>query len=167
VKQQIPTLAELVEVAGLGIWAKANACSVLDFADGEDVPGVQGRDISGQEVDFTGLVTPAVCVPVAECVELVPAIPSAVPRGLDLHTPQLPTCFDDNVVSTILLYGFRDDQTQGGGPRHKIQLGCFTCHVEVKRAFSHLTLEYQIGGGKPVTLLQVYTCRGIISLARK
>lgn len=72
--EQMPGFAVLVVEAGLGIsLAAEEQAGAADGVNGNDVPGVLGNDVGGEEVDFGGKVGDGASVDAAMGVDAVEA----------------------------------------------------------------------------------------------
>lgn len=94
---------------------------MFDFSNRQNIPGVFGKDVGDEEIDFVGGVHDSAAVYGSEAIILT--LPVSRPHGLDLNAP---TDFFDagnKVISLALIPGLSDGQSQAGGFAHEAEFG--------------------------------------------
>ncbi len=95
--------------------------------EGEDVPGVGGDYVGGEEVDFVGGVGDAVVVEAAA----VGIFFAALEGAFDLDAKEVAAVIDGDVVGGVVSPGAGEDEAEFGGAEHEVQLGPFAAELVV------------------------------------
>lgn len=91
--EQVPGFLVLIVPGILAVGVEKDFGKALDYADGEDVPGVGGNDIRGDEVDLVGSVGDAVGFEAAAV-----GIPSLLHGAFDLDAAEVSAMVGGDVV---------------------------------------------------------------------
>jgi len=86
----------------------------------EDVPGVGGDDVGGDEIDVGGGVGVSVGVEVAFV-----GVAATAEGGLDLDAVEVSAMLDGKVVGSVISPGLGDAEREFGGAGHEEKLGPF------------------------------------------
>jgi hypothetical protein len=89
----------------------------FDYCYGEDVPGVGGDYVGGDEVDLVGAVEDVVGGQAAAV-----GVAAAALGAFDLYAEELSGAFDGEVVGGVVSPGLGDAEAEFGGAGHETQL---------------------------------------------
>jgi len=94
--------------------------------DGEDVPGVGGDDVGGDEIELVGLVGDVAGADGADIGML-----ALVLGAFDLDAEEVSGGFDGEVVGGVVSPGLGDAESEFGGAGHEAQLGPLAARLGV------------------------------------
>lgn len=97
--------------------------------DGEDVPGVGGNDIGGEEVDLVGAVGNSVGVEVAFV-----GVAAVEDGAFDLDADEVSAVGEGEIEGGGVSPGLGDDEAEFGGTGHETQLRPLAPHLGVADA---------------------------------
>ena len=109
------------------------AFGLEDDAGRNDVPGVFGDDVGGEEIDVAGGVARAILVG-AEGALI--AVAQAVAGGFDLDAEIAASVLDADIVGGGVSPRFGDLETVTDGLRHELEFDPLAAHFEILEAFA-------------------------------
>jgi hypothetical protein len=110
-----------VAAAVFAMWREQNVSLSHGCCGGNDVPGIGGDDVGGDEIELIGGVGNSVGGYAAAV-----GVPAATLGALDLDAQEASAMLDGEVVRGSVSPGLGDAKAVLGGAGHKAQLGPFT-----------------------------------------
>ena len=124
--EQMPSLFEAAELGFLAVRREQDVLLADDQGRRDDVPGVGGNDVGGDEVQLLGDVGPSAGSDTAAI-----GIPASGPSALDLDAEEVSAVLDREVVRGGLAPGLGDGKAEFGGAGHEAQFGPFATPLRV------------------------------------
>ena len=124
--EQRPGLLEFIVLGIFAVGIEKDFGEAFDDADGEDVPGVGGDDVSGNEVDLLGSVGDAIGGEAAAV-----RIPALLDGALDLDAAETSAMFDDDVIGRAIAPRLGGTESECDGAGHEAQFGPLAAHLGV------------------------------------
>ena len=132
VAQPVPGFAAGTVEAGLGMSAgiEQEAGASVKVGDGDDVPGVFGNDVHGENVDFAGCAGDDAGVGAESGVDVVEAVDDGA-DGFDLHAQDFALLVDDDPVVSdrCRLWVWKGGGRAGGRTRNRVSARSPMCLV--------------------------------------
>jgi hypothetical protein len=109
-----------------------------DFGCGDEIPGLGGEDVDGEQVEVVGAVALKSRAAVAEAAEVASAFASG--KALDLHAEQVAAVFDYKVIFEVVAPGFEDAISVERGGGHELQFDPLSALLEIFELLPELLL---------------------------
>ena len=120
--------------------------------EGEDVEGIGGDDVGGEEVDLGGGVGDAVVVEVAFV-----GVAAVVDSAFDLDAEEVAEVVDGEVVGGAVAAGLGEDESEFGGAELEAEFGPFSAAFGVRDVWGWVT----IGHGASLVVRVRGACLGV------
>ena len=125
--EQVPGFFVFGVLAAPGVRGEEDVGLGVGGADGEDVPGVGGDDVSGDEVDVAGRVGLSVGVEVA-----FEGVAAAAGGAFDLDATKMAAVVGEDVVGSAVSPGAKDAESEFDGAGHEAEFDPLAANFRVR-----------------------------------
>ena len=115
--QEVPGFLVFGIFGGFAVWGEEDVGLVVGSSEGEDVPGVGGDYIRGDEVDLVGAVRDVIGCDAADV-----GVFAFADGAFDLDAAEASAVVSCEVVGGIVSPGLGDAEAEGGGAGHETEL---------------------------------------------
>ena len=130
--KEVPSFAVAIVLGIFAMRRKKDLSLSVGGADGDDVPGVGGNDVGGDEVEASAGVGRAVGSDVAFI-----GMSALVAGAFDLDAEEASVVFDGEIVGRHVSPGLGDAEAVLGGASHEAQFGPFAPRFGVRNIRVH------------------------------